>query len=163
MIEKDCDTRRKAKYPKVPRRSEEQNRRGKQSARNRLHIITANLESELKDTSSEDLLMNQLDNIKCDIIGLSKIRSESESRTTWIETCDELIIGAGSGRELVVGVGFVVLKSIISHDIEVEIILSRIATSKRDAPISAHVKMTCAETLSRKDKKRKQKYHFQHM
>ena len=111
--------------------SEEQsNRRGKRSARNRLHIITANLKTGIKDAPSKDLLMNQLKSVKYDIVGLSETRSATEARTTWIETGDELIIGAGSRRELIGGVGFVIRKSVVPHIVEVDIVTSRIATLK---------------------------------
>ncbi|CAF4861446.1 unnamed protein product, partial [Rotaria socialis] len=52
--------------------------------------------------------MNQLSKFKYDIIGLCETRAKVESRTKWIQTGDELVIGEGNGQQRVGGVGFII-------------------------------------------------------
>ena len=139
---------------KVPMRPEEQSCRGKQKARKWLRVIKANLKTGIKDAPSKDLLLNQLKNIKCDIVGLSEARSAVETKTRCTETGDELIIDAGSRREPIGGVGFAVRKSVVSHIVEVDIVSSRIATLKLDVgkktPASDHPGIRPALRLHRR-------------
>lgn len=91
-----------------PKGLAEQNRRSKGSAKNRLHIITMNCKYGLKDAPTKDLLINQVSKIKYDIIGLCETRAKAESRTKWIQSGDELIIGEGSGQQRIGGIGFII-------------------------------------------------------
>ncbi|CAF3913681.1 unnamed protein product, partial [Rotaria sp. Silwood1] len=62
--------------------------------------------------------MNQLSKFKYDVIGLCETRAKVESRTKWIQTGDELVIGEGNGQQRVGGVGFIINSRIASHVIE---------------------------------------------
>ncbi|CAF3599840.1 unnamed protein product [Rotaria socialis] len=76
--------------------------------------------------------MNQLSKFKYDIIGLCETRANVESRTKWIQTGDELVIGEGNGQQRIGGVGFIINSRIARHVIEVQIHSHRIATLKLD-------------------------------
>ena len=114
------------------KRLAEQNRRKKRSAQNRIHILTFNCKYGLQDAPTKDLFMSQLSNIKYDVIGLCETRAKAESRTKWVQTGDELVIGEGKGRQHVGGVGFITNRQIANRVIEVQVYSHRIATLKLD-------------------------------
>ena len=76
--------------------------------------------------------MNQLSKLKYDVIGLCETRAKAESRTKWVQTGDELVIGEGKGRQHVGGVGFIINRQIANRVIEVQVHSHRIATLKLD-------------------------------
>jgi len=76
--------------------------------------------------------MNQLSKLKYDVIGLCETRAKVESRTKWVETGDEIIIGEGNGQQRVGGVGFIINSQIANRVIEVQVHSHRIATLKLD-------------------------------
>jgi hypothetical protein len=80
----------------------------------------------------KDLLINQLSQIKYEIIGFSETGAKAESRTKRTQTVDELIISADQGQPHVVGVGFVVNSRSTNRTIEVQIHSDRVPTLKLD-------------------------------
>lgn len=76
--------------------------------------------------------MTQLSKFKYDVIGLCETRAKLESRTKWLQTGDEIIIGEGSGQQRVGGVGFIINSRIVDRVIEAKIHSHRIATLKLD-------------------------------
>ncbi|CAF1678226.1 unnamed protein product [Rotaria magnacalcarata] len=76
--------------------------------------------------------MNQLSRFKYDIIGLCEARAKVESRTKWLQTGDELVIGEENGQQRVGGVGCIINSRISNRVIEVQIHSHRIATLKLD-------------------------------
>lgn len=110
----------------------EQNHQKQRNAQNRLHILTLNCKYRLKDAPTKDLLLNQLSKFKYDVIGLCETRAKIESRTKWVATGDEPIIGERNGQHCVGGVGFIINNRITNRIIEVQVHSHRIATLKLD-------------------------------
>lgn len=104
----------------------------KRRNRETLRILTYNLKSGLKNEETKELFINQIKNIKYDVIGICETRATTESRMKWKETGDEIIIGAGEGVRSIGGVGFIINKRIAEAIIEVNIHSPRIATLKLD-------------------------------
>ena len=103
------------------------------SAQDRLHILTYNLKTGLKNAPAKDVFMQELHGLhrfKYDIIGLCKTRATMKTRTKWNTTGDEIFIGPGHGQQHVGGVGFIVSNRIANQIIQVDIRSSRIGTLK---------------------------------